>query len=133
MGRSAHAIVHLNKGPWFYHQLIQMAVVRPIYLTFSSVYTNGNTLQGLLKADVLNINTKNWFNQETMSIKTHEKERMNKSQERTTWQPTGILGKIPKSRSQTVIISHTRKRANNTSLPFTQETEPTSCLSLMSL
>lgn len=78
-----------------------MAVVRPIYLTFSSVYINGNTLQGLLKADVLNINTENWFNQETMSIKMHKKERMNKSQERATWQPTGILGReeISKSRS----------------------------------
>lgn len=78
-----------------------MAVVRPIYLTFSSVYTNGNTLQGLLKADVLNINTKNWFNQETMNIKTYKKERRNKSQERAMWQPTGIPGraKISKSRS----------------------------------
>lgn len=78
-----------------------MAVVRPIYLTFSSVYINGNILQGLLEADVLNINTENWFNQETMSIKTHKKERTNESQERAMWQPTGILGreKISKSRS----------------------------------
>lgn len=78
-----------------------MAVVRPIYLTFSSVYTNGNTLQGLLKADVLNINTKNWFNKETMSIKTHKKERMNKSEGRAMWEPARILGraKISKSRS----------------------------------
>ena len=70
-------------------------------MTFSSVYINGNTLQGLLKADVLNSNTKNWFNKETVSIKTHKKERMNKSQERAMWQPARILGraKISKSRS----------------------------------
>lgn len=47
----------------------------------SSVCTNGNTLQGLLKADVLNINTENWSNQETRDIKIHKKERMARSQE----------------------------------------------------
>ena len=62
------------KGPGIIGSSFKWQLWGP-FIWLSSVCTDRNTLQGLLWADVLNINTENWFNRETNEhLKTEKRE-----------------------------------------------------------